>query len=132
MTIKVHGNYGPGARSHGGGIGGPNISQQSIGWVGVTASAAGDIAYIDSNTATGAVEPRLGYTFQSTVSVTLDFTLTNAAQACSRDPNVISKLAVPWINATTVAAGTAYTLPHGFSALRATFSAPGELYIVAR
>jgi len=130
MVAKVQGNRG--ATSLGGskGIGITQAPDGSIGWVGVTGSAAGDVAYLRAVDCTSLDKVQQGYFFQATGGATIDFTLVNGERATNPDPTVQAN--VPWANTLTLATTAITKSPVAFAAIRVTFTGPGEVYVVAR
>jgi hypothetical protein len=63
-------------------------------------------------------------------SVTVDRTLQNIGMACDPDPAV--QAGVHWVSPTVVAPGAIVQTAVAFAAIRITFAADGEFYIVAR
>lgn len=132
MTAKAIGNRSAYFRGGLDGIGGRNLPDGNIGWVGVTSNEAGDIALLSSADVTSNDHPYLGYTIQAVGhACTVEFTCQNVAMATNPDPEVQANVA--WANSVTVTPGTFATVVFGFSAIKITFADAGtECYIVAR
>jgi hypothetical protein len=131
MVAKVHGNTG--ATNYGGsrGIGQASIPDGTIGWVGVTGNAIGDVAYLKAADCTSMDRVQQGYFFQCTGGgATVDFTLAPEAQATNPDPAV--QAMVPWSNTLTFTTTAIQKSPVAFSAIRVTFTAPGAVFCVSR
>jgi hypothetical protein len=130
MVAKVHGNTG--ATNYGGsrGIGQASIPDGTIGWVGVTGNAIGDVAYLKAADCTSMDRVQQGYFFQCTSSATVDFTLAPEAQATNPDPAVQAN--VPWANTLTLTTTAIQKSLVAFSAIRVTFTTPGAVYCVSR
>ena len=130
MTAKLISNRSAYFRNGADGIGGRNLPDGIISWVGVVAKA-GDVLYLSAADCTTTNKVDQGYYFQSVGGdVTVDHTLQNAAMAANPDPAV--QASVDWCNPLTVTPGTILQSALGFSAIRITFSADGEFYVVAR
>jgi hypothetical protein len=125
-----------------GGIGGRNLPDGNISWVGIVGKA-GDIVYLSANEVTSNDKPYVGWAFQSIGGDHLvAFTLQNVATATDADPDVQGNIV--WCNAPTAtgtpSSGTDLTVPDGtmvntffpFAAIRVTLAADGEFYVVAR
>lgn len=131
MTAKVIGNRAASTayKSGNGGIGVAGDFNGGIGWVSVTGSEAGDFAFITAASLSTFVDR--GYVFQTTSSVTLEFTLQNSALATNPDPAVQSGVA--WANSQTLAAADGlFARDFGFSVMKITFTEPGEFYAISR
>jgi hypothetical protein len=139
MAVNVISNRGSYDRSGSLGIGG-RIQPVLVNWVGVTADAEGGVITLSAGDVTAHKDAVYqGYFFQALGSaVKVEYTLVNPGVAC--DPRNIGVTAY-WNNAQTVP-GTGVITPAmlaadtpnpiGFAALRLTFTAACEFYIVAR
>ena len=132
MTAKLISNRSASFRGGADGIGGRNLPDGIVGWVGMVASEAGDVLYLSAADVTSNDHPYLAYSLQAVGgSVTVELTLQNVGTALNPDPEVQSNIA--WCNPTVVAPGTISTLLFGFSAMKITFAAAGsEFYVVSR
>jgi len=133
MTVKVQGNRTAYPRGGGSdGIGGRNVTDGIIGWVGMVNSEAGDVVYLSASTVTSNNHPYLAYSLQAVGGdVTVEYSLQNTALATNPDPNV--QAGISWCNSTTVSPGTLTLVTFGFSALKITFPTKGcEFYVVSR
>lgn len=134
MTVKSIGNRGAyysGSGNFPQGNGIRNVSDLSIATMSLT-GALNDVVYIPANMLTVGGKLYQGYAFQSDCGCTVEYTLQNAGLACSTDPNV--QATVKWANSLTVpntAVITASTV-NIFSAIKITFTAAGNVYIVGR
>jgi hypothetical protein len=144
MTAKVISNRASynNSRQGVGGIGGRNLPDGNISWVGIVGKT-GDVIYLSANDVTSNDKPYAGWAFQSIGgSHQVSFTLQNMATSTNPDPEVQAN--VVWCNAPasfgTPSSGTALTVPENtmvtvffpFAAIRVTFAADGEFYCVAR
>ncbi len=130
MTVKLIGNRSAYFRGGVGGIGGRNLPDGIVSWVGMVGKA-GDILYLSAADCTATNKVDQGYYFQAIGSaVTVDHTLQNPGLACNEDPAV--QAGVDWCNPLDVTPGTILQSTLGFSAIRITFAAAGEFYVVAR
>jgi hypothetical protein len=130
MTAKMIGNRGSYNRGGADGIGIRNLNDGLIGWVGVVGKA-GDVMYLSAADCTSTNKVDQGYYFQAIGgTVTVDHTLQNCGMSTSKDPAV--QAGVDWCNPLDVVPGTILQSVLGFSAIRITFAADGEFYVVAR
>jgi hypothetical protein len=130
MTVKLVSNRSSYFRGGVDGIGGRNLPDGIIGWVGLTGKA-GDVAYLSAADCTSTNKVDQGYYFQAIGGVvTVDFTLQNVATALNQDPTIQD--GVDWCNAEPVTPGTILQSDLGFSAIRISFAADSEFYIVCR
>lgn len=130
MAAKLMSNRSAYFRNGVDGIGGRNLPDGIISWVGLAAKA-GDVAYLSAADCTTTNKVDQGYYFQAIGGdVTVEHTLQNAGMAANPDPAV--QASVDWCNLLTVAPGTITQSTLGFSVIRITFSADGEFYVVAR
>jgi hypothetical protein len=144
MTAKVISNRSSYNNSRQGatGIGGRNLPDGNISWVGIVGKA-GDVLYLSAGDVTANDKPYVGWAFQSVGGDhKVAFTLQNVAMATDPDPQ--AQEMIVWCNAPasfgTPSSGTDLTVPAGtlvntffpFSAIRVTFAADGEFYVVAR
>lgn len=144
MTAKVISNRSSyyNSRQGASGIGHNNLPDGNIGWVGIVGKA-GDVIYLSANDVTANDKPFVGWSFQSVGgSHKVAFTCANVAAATDADPN--AQAMVKWCQApttpgstggpgdTVVAADSMLLTFFPFSAIRVTFAADGEFYIVAR
>jgi hypothetical protein len=85
MTAKVLGNRSAYFRGGSDGIGGRNLPDGNIGWVGITSNAEGDVAYLSAADVTSNDHPYLAYTIQAVGNpCTVEFTCQNVALATTR------------------------------------------------
>jgi hypothetical protein len=144
MTAKIISNRSSYNNSRQGatGIGGRNLPDGNISWVGIVGKA-GDVIYLSANDVTSNDKPYVGWAFQAIGGAhKVAFTLQNVATSTNPDPEVQAN--VVWCNAPaspgTPSSGTDLTVPAGtmvntffpFAAIRVTFAADGEFYVVAR
>jgi hypothetical protein len=133
MTAKVISNrssYYNSRRGSPDGIGGRNLPDGNISWVGIVGKA-GDIVYLSASDVTSNDKPYVGYAMQAVGgSATVEFTLQNVATSTNPDPQ--TQAMISWCDSTTVAPGTLTKVFYPFSALKITFGADGEFYVVAR
>ncbi len=132
MTAKVISNRSAYFRGGADGIGGRNLPDGIIGWVGVIASKAGDTLYLSAADVTSNDHPYLAYSLQAVGgTVTVELTLQNVGTSTNPDPNVQDNIS--WCNSITVTPGTISTLLYGFAAMKITFTDAGtEFYVVSR
>jgi hypothetical protein len=132
MTVKVQGNRSTYQKGGSLGIGGRNMPDGIISWVGMVNSEAGDVAYLSASDVTSSDHPYLAYSMQAVGGdVTVEYTLQNTAIATNPDPTV--QTGVSWCNSTTVTPGTLAIVLFGFAAIKITFPTKGcEFYVVAR
>lgn len=132
MTAKLISNRSAYRRGGADGIGGRNLPDGIIGWVGMVSGAAGDVLYLSAADVTSSDHPYLAYSFQAVGgSVTVEFTLQNVGTSTNPDPATQAQIA--WANSLTVAPGTIETIAYGFAAVKVTFADKGsEFYIVSR
>lgn len=138
MAVKVISNRGSYDRSGSLGIGG-RVQPVLVNWVGITSDAEGGIITLSAGDVTAHKDAVYqGYFFQALGSaVKVEYSLGNPGTVC--DPRNIGEDQY-WVNAQTVAAGPIVPAmlaadtpnPIGFAALRLTFTAACEFYIVAR
>jgi hypothetical protein len=144
MTAKVISNRSAyyNSRQGASGIGHANLPDGNIGWVGIVGKA-GDVLYLNANDVTANDKPFVGWSLQAIGGAhQVAFTCQNAAMATDPDPNVQNS--VVWCEAptspgtmgapgnTTITAGNILLIFFPFSAIRITFAADGEFYVVAR
>lgn len=134
MVAKVTGNRG--STNYGGsnGVGQRTTPDGSIGWVCISGSEAGDVAYLRAVDVTSLDKVQRGWFFQAngtpSPSVTLEFTCAEGAWAINQDPAV--QAMVPWANPLALTTTTITPATVAFSAIKVTFTNPGEVYIVCR
>lgn len=144
MTAKVISNRSSyyNSRQGASGIGHRNLPDGNIGWVGIVGKA-GDVVYLSANDVTANDKPFVGWSFQSVGGAhKVAFTLQNVATSTDADPNAQSM--IKWAQAptvpgttggpgdTVVAADSIMLVFFPFAAIRVTFAADGEFYVVAR
>lgn len=144
MTAKVISNRSAyyNSRQGASGIGHANMPDGNIGWVGIVGKA-GDVVYLTANDVTANDKPFVGWSLQAIGGAhKVAFTCQNEGMAIDPDPAVQSN--VVWCQApttpgtmgapgdTTVTAGNILLVFFPFSAIRITFAADGEFYVVAR
>lgn len=112
------------------GIGGRNLPDGNISWVGLVGKS-GDVAYLSASDVTSNDKPYVGYAFQAVGgSHTVEFTLQNVGTALNPDP--LTQSQISWCDSTTVAPGALTKAFFPFAAIKITFGADGEFYVVAR
>jgi hypothetical protein len=136
MTAKVIGNRSAYYRSRQGadGIGGRNLPDGNISWVGIIGKS-GDIVYLSASDVTANDKPYVGYAFQAIGGAhKVEFSLVNIATSTDPDPDLQALLTAQnaWCDSTTVTPGTLTKVFYPFAALKITFAADGEFYVVAR
>lgn len=144
MTAKIISNRSAyyDSRQGANGIGARNLPDGNISWVGIVGKT-GDVIYLSANDVTSNDKPYVGYAFQSIGGDhKVAFTLQNVGMSTNPDPDVQS--GVVWCGApatpVTPSTGTDLTVPANtlvntffpFAAIRVTFAADGEFYVVAR
>lgn len=132
MTAKLISNRSASFRGGADGIGGRNLPDGIIGWVGMVNADAGDVLYLSAADVTSNDHPYLAYSLQAVGGpVTVELTLQNVGTALNPDPETQAN--VSWCNSTVVTPGTISTLVFGFSAMKITFTDAGsEFYVVSR
>jgi hypothetical protein len=131
MPVKVIGNRSSYFRGGQDGIGQANLPDGNIGWVGMTSDSEGGSIYLSAADVTSNDHPYLGYSIQAVGhTVTVEFTCQNQALAKNPDPQI--QAGVAWANSTTVTPGTLSTITFPFSAMKLTFAAASECYVVCR
>src|ERR1700682_5415813 len=133
MTAKVTGNTGGTNYGGPGGVGQRSTPDGSIGWTCIS-GAAGDVAYLRAVDVTSLDKVQQGWFFQAngtpSPSVTVEFTCAEGNWATNQDPAV--QLNIPWSNPLALTTTTITPATVAFSAIKITFTNPGELYIVCR
>jgi hypothetical protein len=132
MTAKILSNRSAYFRGGADGIGGRNLPDGLISWVGIVSNAATDVMYLSAADCTSSNHPYLAYTLQAVGgNVTVEFTCQNIGTSTNPDPNTQSMIS--WCNSVTVQPGTFSLITYGFAAMKISFSAAGtEFYVVAR
>lgn len=133
MTAKLISNRSSYFNSRNGspsGIGGRNLPDGNISWVGIVGKL-GDVVYLSASDVTSNDKPYLGYAMQAVGGAhTVEFTLQNVATSTNPDPE--TQAMISWCDSTTVTPGTLTKAFFPFAALKITFAANGEFYVVAR
>jgi hypothetical protein len=133
MAAKATGNRGGTLYGGAGGVGQRSTPDGSIGQVTITGQA-GDVAYLRAVDVTSLDKVQRGWFFQAngtpSPSATVEFTCAEGAWACNSDPDVQAN--VPWANALTLTTTTITPAEVAFSAIKVTFTNPGEVYVVCR
>ncbi len=130
MPAKIISNRSAYFRGGPTGIGGRNLGNGIISWLGAISNAADDVILLSAADVTSNNHPYLGYAMQAVGgSVNVYFTLQNIGTAT--DPNAQPQ--INWGTATAVAAGAPVHVTVPFSAMKVEFAAAGtEFYVVAR
>jgi len=130
MPAKLISNRSAYFRGGATGIGGRNLGNGIISWIGAISNAASDTIYLSAADVTSNNHPYLGYAMQAVGgSVSVYFTLQNIGTAT--DPN--AQAAINWGTTTSVPAGAPIPVTVPFSAMKVVFAAAGtEFYVVAR
>jgi|ERR1700682_5129285 len=134
MVAKVTGNRSTTTYGGANGVGQRMTPDGSIGQVTVSGSATGDVAYLRAVDVTSLDKVQRGWFFQAngtpSPSVTVEFTCAEGNWATNQDPAV--QLNIPWSNPLALTTTTITPATVAFSAIKITFTNPGELYIVCR
>jgi|SRR5471030_1278467 len=129
MAVKSVGNRAKGYLGHSpSGIGSANVPV-GIGWSGWGADASGDVKIVQLS-ALIFNDLHFGIFFQSSVPITVEFTLSNPGMAMDPDPNVQGS--VLWGNSLSVPAGEITKADVLFTCCKITWSAAGEAYMGVR
>jgi hypothetical protein len=133
MAAKVSGNRGGTQYGGSGGVGQRSTPDGSIGQVTISGQA-GDVAYLRAVDVSSMGDVQQGWFFQAngtpSPSASISFTCAEGAWACNPDPAV--QAIVPWANALPLTTTTITKAPVAFSAIKVTFTNPGEVYVVSR
>jgi hypothetical protein len=130
MPAKIISNRSAYFRGGPTGIGGRNLGNGLISWIGAISNTAGDVIFLSAADVSSNNRINLGYAMQAVGgAVNVFFTLQNIGTAT--DPN--SQPEINWGTATAVAAGAPVHVTVPFSAMKVVFAAAGtEFYCVAR
>jgi len=133
MAAKVTGNRGGTLYGGAGGVGQRSTPDGSIGQVTISGKA-GDFALLRAVDVSSVGDVQQGWFFQAngtpSPSATVEFTCAEGAWACNPDPEVQAN--VPWANALDLTTTAITKAPVAFSAIKVTFTNPGEVYVVCR